>query len=337
MPKLPLPLLFLLAACVGEAGDLDDERDQITHELTAAARHRRAKAMYSSSIIARMYMPGHKTVGTRTAAQVAKVLERARPSGVSGLIRIDSNPNLDPQAAAFADFRAVRAAMPGVPFDVVLNACQYKGPDALIRQLTAINQKLGGMKPEAWFFDFYDTPLHDRKGDCEARGPNAKLMLRKVAEWAHRNDQLIGGNIWSAFDLPPDADFYAVPDEHGKQSTLELVGRLPTGVVRLVHVENNPQNCWVKGGDASTLDDPRNPTKPTCIGSGGDEYIWRMSPNERDRYDAFFLSAEQRANYAYMRPVFFPMSNHLAGAGGSQSFDREANAPPGALPFVAAP
>jgi hypothetical protein len=327
-----------LPGCVADDGTAaNDAVGETSDALTAAARHKRAQDMFAKPVIARMWMPGHKTVGDRTAAEVARALLRGgKPSMVSGLIRLDAGADLDAQEPAFADYRAVRQGMSGVPFDIVLNACQYKTADALTGHLAAINGKLGGQKPEAWFFDFYDTPLHDRKGDCDARSPHADAMLRTVAEWAHRQNQLIGGNVWSGSGLPPGADFYAVPDEHGKNATFDLVAKLPKDVVRLVHVENNPQNCWVKQGDASTLDDPRHPTKDTCKGSGGDEYIWRMTPNERQTYDDDFAAAGRRDDYAYMRPVFFPLSDHLA-VGGSQSFDRDANLAASKLPYVAGP
>lgn len=330
-----------LPGCAAEEGqgEGDEEVGQTRDALTDAARQRRAKAMFAAPIIARMYMPhAKKTIANKSAADVAKVLKARKPSIVSGLIRLDDDANLDAQEAAFADFRAVREGMKGVAFDIVLNACQYKTAGALTKHMGNINEKLGGMKPEAWFFDFYDTPLHDRKGDCDARGPGAKQALKEVAQWAHRNDQLIGGNVWSAGELPEGADFIGVPDEHGKKSTLELAARLPKDVAVLVHVENNPQNCWVKGGDASFLDDPRRPTKETCKGSGGDEYIWRMSPNERQKYDEDFVSEGRKAGFTYMRPVFFPLSNHLGGGDGApQAFDRSANAAPGQLRYVAGP
>lgn len=340
-PRLAWFFAAVLAA-VAPTGCADDDGSeeavgQASDALSVAARRRRASEMFAAPVIARMYMPGaKKTIANKSAADVAKVLAIRKPSMVSGLIRLDANPNLDGQEAAFADFRTVREHMKGVAFDIVLNACQYKTAGALTGHMDSINKKLGGMKPEAWFFDFYDTPLHDRKGDCDARGPGAKQQMKDVAMWAHRNDQLIGGNVWSAGGLPEGADFIAVPDEHGKGSTLELVSRLPNDVVRLVHVENNPQNCWVKGGDVSTLDDPRHPTKETCKGSGGDEYIWRMSPNERQKYDDDFISEGRKGDYTYMRPIFFPLSDHLGG-GGVQAFDRSANAAPDKLTYVAGP
>lgn len=324
----------VLPGCLAESGD--EEVDEASEALRSATRKKRAKEMFAAPVLARMWMPGHKTVGNRTAAEVAKALEVRDPSMVSGLIRVDADPNLDKHAAAFADFRAVRSAMKGVAFDVVLNACQYTSAEQLTKHLAGINARLGGQKPESWFFDFYDTPLHKREGDCDARGPNAKAMLRKTAEWAHRQGQLIGGNVWSAVDLPEGADYYSVPDEHGRKSTLALVSRMPDDVVRLVHVENNPQNCSVKEGNVSTNDDPRNPTKALCKGSGGDEYIWRMTPAERKKYDEDFVAEGRRAGYSYMRPVFFPLSDHLAG-GGAQAFDRNANRPAKDLPFVMGP
>ena len=118
----PLRACFLAAAaalavaalpgCAAEEGadEGDEDVGQSSDALTAAARTKRAKEMFAAPIIARMYMPGAKrTIANKSAADVAKVLNARKPSMVSGLIRLDANPDLDGQEAAFADFRAVRA------------------------------------------------------------------------------------------------------------------------------------------------------------------------------------------------------------------------------------
>src|SRR5438105_2036766 len=116
-----LLLVVLVSAC-GGGEEISDEAGALSQPLDSTTRQRRAKRFYASPVIARMWMPGNqKTVGSRSAAQVAKVLERGKPTFVSGLIRLNADPDLDSQAAAFADFRSVRLAMPGVPFDVCLN------------------------------------------------------------------------------------------------------------------------------------------------------------------------------------------------------------------------
>lgn len=332
--------LSVLPGCSAEVAD-DGDEDAIgsaSDELSLAARRQRARAYFAAPVISRMYQVGNKVVGDRTVAEVAAALRSQRPSLVSGLIRVDSDPNLDSNGQAFTDFKQVRQSLRGVPFDVVLNACQYRTADALTSQMKRINDRLGSDRPEAWFFDFYDTPLRTRDEPCDARGPNARAILRKVAEWAHRNDQLIGGNVWQAQDLPEGADFTSIPDELGPKTTLEDVAKLPKNVVRLVHVENNPQKCWGSPNDPkSDLDDPRRPRKERCRGSSGEKYIWRTSPADRKKYDAGFVAAGRKNGFSYMRPVFFPLSYHLAGGEKSQAFDRNANAPPTALPYVAGP
>ena len=150
-------------------------------------------------------------------------------------------------------------------------------------------------------------------------------MFQQIAQWAHgtsngKPHQLVGGNVWSI--VPPGADFVAVPDEEGVQHTLDKAHAFGNNVMRLVHVENNPQKC--------DGENPEHPGTNACQGSGGDKFIWRTSPNERLAYHQAFRSA-QTLTLRYMTPVLFPLSQHL-GASGTNAFDAVTNAPASALP-----
>src|SRR5262245_53859910 len=140
-----LLVVAVLSACGPDAliSEGGDDADALAEPLSSTERRTRARRYLASAVLARMHMPNGKTAGDRTPEQVARMLARARPSMVTGLIRIDADPYLDDNAPAFGDYRAVRDLMPGVPFDVVLNVCDYAGADRLIAQMKAINGRLG--------------------------------------------------------------------------------------------------------------------------------------------------------------------------------------------------
>ena len=144
-------------------------------------------------------------------------------------------------------------------------------------------------------------------------------MFAALSKWAHGNGQLVGGNVWEL--VPPGADFVAVPDEQGFAHTMSKLQGMKN-VMRLTHVENNPQKC--------DFDDPWNPTSQECQGSGGDKLIWRTKPQDRLAYYHQFYAA-QTPTLRYMTPVLFPISHHL-GASGPNAFDAVRNAPASTLP-----
>jgi len=297
-----------------------------------------AQTMYQRPAMARVWQNDVRTAGDMTAAQIADRIHHMSdiggpntPSVISGTIRVSRDQVIDWNM--IGDWLSLRDAFPGVPFDIVLNICDYEradpqatNPGNVITKMRAINDEMAAWekafpghhyRPNAWFFDFYDRPFSNN-ADCKPVQAPA-VMFAALSKWAHANNQLVGGNVWDT--VPPGADFVAVPDEEGIQHTLSKLQSMKN-VMRLAHIENNPQKC--------DYDTPWNPSSEQCKGSNGDRLIWRTTPQARLWYHKQYYNA-QTPTLRYMTPVLFPISHHL-GASGPHAFDAVTNAPASSLP-----
>lgn len=325
--------IALLIACVACSADED---------LDATEEAQSAQSMWQRPVMLRVWQNER-----HVAPDAATVADRIRhanaiggpksPTIVSGAIRLARETALtDPM---LADWKALRDQFPNAAFDFALNICDYDSADPqqhnpgnVIEKMRQIEARFAALekanpgrryRPDAWFFDFYDRPFTNP--DCRTT-QNPSVMFTAMAKWAHgtsggKRKQLVGGNIWGD-TAPPGADFIAVPDEKGIAHTLGKLQAIGPGVMRLTHVENNPQKC--------ADDDPKNPSTELCQSNNGDRLIWRTKPDERASYHHAFQKA-QTPTLRYMTPIFFPMSAHL-GASGTNAFDAVANARASDLP-----
>jgi hypothetical protein len=235
-------------------------------------------------------------------AYVCDKLAELKPSYVSGLLRYDALEQVSADSDQVRVFHGVRACLESkitdkkIRFDVVLNAIHYTKPQAMEgkpkystkkQAARALKDRLGQidaiLQPDIVFFDFYSVPFHHSNWFPDA--------LLEGIRWIHQDAQhikYVGGNVWG-MNAPQGSDFVALDNfdrkhligfEFVKKQAKKLGEKYPV----LMHLENNPTKREGKG------------TRWTMLGR-----------NYRRDVLAEHASSQNKVNYWYMYPVFFPL------------------------------
>jgi hypothetical protein len=213
----------------------------------------------------------HKNTNAR---RIGRSVASLRPTWVTGALRYARNQfPTRKEARTWAEIRRiVRARNPGVQFDVVLNAEQFRTPASIRLAMRRLRAKL---RPDGWFFDFLTTAFR--------RHPR---MVRKAINSAHAHGEWIGGNIFGIRKqrpMPVRMDFYSVQDA-GLGLNLKAVRRLARRKPILYHLNSNPQK-------------PR---------SGGCRFIRDLSTKGRRAHVRRRAAQQLKHNFRAAYPVLFP-------------------------------
>src|SRR5678815_3555231 len=93
-----------------------------------------AQSMWQRPVLVRVWQNDSRTAGTMTVAEIADRIHHMsdlggpnNPTVISGTIRLARDQVIDWNM--IGDWLGLRDAFPGVPFDIVLNICDYERAD----------------------------------------------------------------------------------------------------------------------------------------------------------------------------------------------------------------
>ena len=247
----------------------------------------------SRIVSARVWHTRIATVPNTNARRIGRSLASLRPTWVTGLLRFARNqyPHKSEVHTWKQIRRIVATTSPGVQFDVVLNALQYRTPRAIRTMMRRLRARLG---PEGWFFDFYSQAFrkHPR-------------MIRAAINSAHGHGEWIGGNVFGIAGhpkLPVHSDFFSVQDA-GIHLNLKAVRHLAKRRPVMYHLQNDPD-------------------KPH---SAGCRFIRKFSDKRRMGMIRGRARQQVRAGFRVSYPALFPMCMRR-GPKGHRTFLRAYNA-----------
>ena len=228
----------------------------------------------SRILAARVLHTRLSVVRNTNARRIGRSLSSLNPTWISGMIRYHKrqDPRGDEIRAWREITRIVRAASPGVVFDVALNAKQYHDGREIQRKMNRIRAKL---HPDGWFFDFYSRAYEKRP-----------RMIRAAIANAHAHGEWIGGNIFGIKrkrPLPMRSDFFAVQDFRLRLN-VRAVARLKGRVPLLYHLENDPDRPM----------------------SGGCQFIKELTTARRTALVRRRARQQARYGFRFQYPALFP-------------------------------
>jgi hypothetical protein len=250
--------------------------DLLSRPLTSAELKVPSKTIFQRVIQSRVYHLGSSALeGTsQTPVTVGRTLASLHPSFVTGIVRVSDHgvPGYA-ESEAYATIRtAVRSAVKGCRFDVVIDAGQESSSSLFIRRMKEIDKRI---HPDAW--TLYIAP------DDTTINPEA---LAEAINYAHSENDLVGYD--GPLTLIPEGVDYIVVRAWNLQVNREQIERLASRRVPLI-VEL-PTNFGIK-------------EHPDCT-----RYIRDMDGTERAALLTSLASNQGTWGYRLAYPLYYPVS-----------------------------
>ena len=229
--------------------------------------------------------------GLREESQsVGEALAGLQPSYISGLIYLEQQTELTDQM--IDDWNTIRSivhsTVSGARLDVEISLnpdppspkTPFASADAVRAKMESIHATLNN---GGWWFDFYSQ--------AQQAHPD---WIAAAVEYAHSNNQTVGGNVFGN-KVPPGSDAVAFVDdivsgsEYGFDFNTTEIADLkasPVDALVLGHLQSNSQN-----GD----------TTESAI------YIDQWTEAKRLSYLEFWDNSQSQYGFTFMWPVFYPL------------------------------
>lgn len=251
--------------------------DQINRPLNAEELKASSRAIFQRVIQSRIYHLGASALedASQTPVTVGRTLASLRPTFVTGLVRVtDHGVPGNAETEAYATIRdAVRSAVKGCRFDIVIDAGQESSGSLFIRRMKEIDNRI---HPDAW--TLFIPP------DDTAINPEA---LAEAIAYAHARGDMVGYD--GPLSLIPEGVDYIVVRSWNFVVNREQIERLAFRRVPLI-VEL-PTTFGAK-------------EHPDCS-----RYIREMDGAERASLLTALASNQGAWGYRLAYPLYYPVSS----------------------------